>query len=344
MRGSGVTVPTPATAPVEAPALDGPAHEFVDTCGLAVAVDDARLVARLRQHGRVFVQRDRDGRRRPPLRVRGRVFGRLVHVHQPDPTAIEIVRRRVAKGRAVVTRLDLALDFPCPTPAAADGLHGYLRRHLILRGARGPARVRYENIARRGITYIGVEKNEEGACAVFYSDDHAAERNGGVPTCHLELRLLGARAVRAAVGAALDLWRAWRRVRLVDDVSGAPRVVRRAAQNAGPVPYAQDVADVCRRAGVDLRPALGRTRPLKPSPVARIFARAHPEPDSCAVVVLRGVGEQTHRPAPTGTAPATARRGREPHAATAIAIPASRSNASTASSVQHLPPVKEFVA
>jgi hypothetical protein len=116
---------------------------------------------------------------------------------------------------------------------------------------------------RHGTTYIGTAKGGEGATLVVYSDHHAAEKNGGRPNCHVELRLLGSRTVRAAVGSGLDLNRAWRRVRLVDDLSRVPGPIKRAAQNLGPAPYAQDLVDVMRRWDLDSR-MLGRGRPLSP--------------------------------------------------------------------------------
>jgi hypothetical protein len=123
-----------------------------------------------------------------------------------------------------------------------------------------------------GTTYMGVAKGEEGAVLTIYSDYHAAGKNGGVPTCHLELRLFGSRVVRAAVGRALEIARAWDRVRVAENLSRAPRVVRRAAQNAGPSPYAQDVADVMRRHGIDRRPVFASAVPLKSWMAGREFA------------------------------------------------------------------------
>lgn len=250
-------------------------RQYVDTVLVAPArLRDTRQVKALAgEHaGSVKHQRDRirdihgpaGARRlrlRPGVRVGKGGYRAPLHVHQPDDYALNFIRNASRHGRLAVLRLDIALDIPCESRDAADALHAELRRKVTLSGARGPVRVSHGGSIQMGTTYLGVGKGEEGAVLVVYSDEYAARKSGGTPTTHVELRLFGARAVRAAVGRSLALEMGMRRVRVVPDLRVRTRILR-AAQNAGPAPYAQDVVDVMRRHGIDRRSVVGRATPI----------------------------------------------------------------------------------
>ncbi|MBL9088119.1 MAG: hypothetical protein JNM10_13350 [Planctomycetia bacterium] len=241
---------------------------YVDTVLVAPArLRDTRQVKALAEEhaGSVHHQRDRIRkgvlRRRPGVRVGRRTYRAPLHVHQPDDFALNFIRSALKHGRLAVLRLDIALDIRCDNRDAADALHAELRRKITLSGARGPVRVSHGGSIQMGTTYLGVGKGQEGAVLVVYSDEHAACKNGGTPTTHIELRLFGARAVRAAVGRSLTLEMCMRRVRVVSELRVPTRILR-AAQNAGPTPYAQDVVEVMRRHGIDRRSVVRRAIPI----------------------------------------------------------------------------------
>jgi hypothetical protein len=283
--GVGVNASAPAPAPGPPPVV-----WRVDTALVAPArLRDTRDVKALETDGHAAAvrhQKDHAGRverwetptgkhlkrrlrKRPGVRLGDRVYRCPLHVHQPDEAGVEFIRAALAHGRAAVLRLDLACDIPCESQQAADALHAELRERVFLVGARGRVRVSHATGTTPGTTYLGASKHEEtakqgeGAVVVIYSDEHAAKKNGGRPTCHVELRLFGARVVRAAVGRALSLERAWRRVRVVDDLSRAGYGVRRLASRGGGIPYAQDVHDEMRLLGFDRRPVFARAVPFR---------------------------------------------------------------------------------
>jgi hypothetical protein len=161
---------------------------------------------------------------------------------------------------------------------------------VFLAGARGRVRVSHGNVESLGTGYVGVGQGAEGATLVTYSDHRAAKKHGGQPVCHIELRLNGCRVVKAAVGRVLDLERAWRRVRLVNDLSRVPPRVLRAAQNAGPRVFAGDVADVMQRHGLDRRPVFGKAVPIQAWATSEVCtsgfrALQDPSPHGSAAVV-----------------------------------------------------------
>jgi hypothetical protein len=107
--------------------------------------------------------------------------------------------------------------------------------------------VRVFDGAQGGVTYLGAGQptsgltSEEGTSLVMYADARAEKKQGGHPTCHVEVRIYGARRIRAAVGPTLSKpEEAFRRVRLLPALnferlveqiargkSAPPRLVRR---------------------------------------------------------------------------------------------------------------------
>jgi hypothetical protein len=161
-------------------------------CETLIDTDDVRDLAWLREHHRDLYEYCGRRKRLTLSSPRRQDFEHSVILFQPGDGALKWVGQRVHH----LTYVELANDLVYPTYGAAQHADDFMDAHLIKKHHRGNNR--YKGASR----YTNSRKSPNNM--VVYADKRS--RITGEPCCHLEWRMLGRAALKAAgISSAADL-------------------------------------------------------------------------------------------------------------------------------------------